>query len=89
MKRALEEFTNVSPIGHTAVNVKIHGVVKSLSPMKKSRTCSYIDGYLCDGKASVHFDSASNWYGSHGIIAKPKSMNIAGCAAPQPCSMTS
>ena len=90
MKHALEEFTEVSSIGRTATDAKIHGVVKSLSPMKKSRTCSYFDGHLCDGKASVRlfgFDSASRWYEPHGIIAEPKPMNVAGRAAP--CSVTS
>ena len=41
MKRALE------------ANAKIHGVVKSLSLMKKSHTCSYLNGHFCDGKANV------------------------------------
>ena len=33
----VEEFVEVGDVTHTSQNAKIHGVVNSLSPMKKSR----------------------------------------------------
>ena len=51
-KRALEEFVEVADVSHACKNAKIHGVVNSLSPMKKSKNCAYFDGETSDGKAS-------------------------------------
>ncbi len=36
-----------------ATAAKIHRVLSSLSPMKKSKTCSYFDGTVTDGKVSM------------------------------------
>ncbi len=36
-----------------ATAAKIHGVFSSLFPMKKSKTCSYFDGAVTDGKVSM------------------------------------
>ena len=41
-------------------NAKIHGVVTTVSPMKKGKTCSYFDGEISDGQAKMRvfgFDS--------------------------------
>ena len=60
-KRALEqveEFVEVADVSHACENGNIHGVVNSLSPMKKSK--KYFDGEISDGKASLRifgFDS--------------------------------
>ena len=57
----VEEFVEVGDVTHPSQNAKIHGVVNSLSPMKKSRNCAYFDGEISDGKASLRifgFDSA-------------------------------
>ena len=40
----------IHEISHTSPNAKLHGV---LSPMKKSKTCSYFDGEVTDGKACI------------------------------------
>ena len=52
-KRALEEFVEVADVSHACENAKIHGVVSSLSPMKKSKNCAYFDGEISDGKVAV------------------------------------
>ena len=52
-KRKLEEFEDVSNVSHTSPNAKIHGVISALSPMKRSRNCSYFDGEITDGKACM------------------------------------
>ena len=47
-------------MSHACENAKIHGVVNSLSPMKKSKNFTYFDGEISDGKASLQifgFDS--------------------------------
>lgn len=49
----MEEFANVSEIAHPSPKAKLHAVVSSISPMKKTKTCSYFDGELTDGKARV------------------------------------
>ena len=46
------DFFEVTEEIHTA---KVHGVVSSLSPMKKGRQCSFFDGTLCDGRNSMRF----------------------------------
>ena len=40
----VEEFVEVGDVTHPSQNAKIHGVVNSLSAMKKSRNCAYFDG---------------------------------------------
>ena len=50
----------MSEVSCESPNAKIHAVVESLSPMKKSKTCSYFDGHITDGKATMRvfgFDS--------------------------------
>ena len=42
----VEEFVEVGNVTHPSQNAKIHGVVNSLSPMKKSRNCAYFDGEI-------------------------------------------
>ena len=63
-KRSLgvEEFEDVSEVANPSPNAKIRGVVTSMSPMKKGRTCNYFDGEITDGKTSMRlfgFDSAA------------------------------
>ena len=52
-----EEFEDVSKVSCTSPNAKIHDVVDSLSPMRssKSSSCSYFDGEITDGKATMRF----------------------------------
>ena len=52
-KRTFKEFEEVSEISNTSPNARIHGVLTALSPMKKSKTCSYFDGEVTDGKATM------------------------------------
>ena len=52
-KRKLEGFENMSDVSYPSPNAKIHSVISALSPMKKSRSCSYFDGEITDGKACM------------------------------------
>ena len=38
---------------HPFPNVKIHAVVNSVSPTKKSQSCSFFDGEITDGKVCM------------------------------------
>ena len=40
-------------MSHPSPKAKIHAVVTSVSPMKKSRTSSFFDGEISDGKACM------------------------------------
>ena len=37
----LDDFEDVSGVTHASPNAKLCGVVRGVSPMKKSKTCSY------------------------------------------------
>ena len=52
-KQLSEEFQEVSEVLCKSPNTKIHAVVESLSPMKKSKSCSYFDGHINDGKTML------------------------------------
>ena len=59
-KCEVAEFEDISSILHPSPNAKLHGVVTSVSPMKKGKSCSYFDGEISDGKGSMRmfgFDS--------------------------------
>ena len=59
-ERECEELDGVSKVLHPSPNAKIHSVVTSVSPMKKAKTCSFFDGEISDGKATMRvfgFDS--------------------------------
>ena len=63
-KRGLEfegvEFEGVGLVEKEAVNATVHGVLKELSPIKKSRNsiCNYYNGVLTYGyKQSIHLFS--------------------------------
>ena len=51
------EFTDYGEVNDEMSAATVHGVICSLSPMKKSRgsRCSYFDGTLSDGKGSMRF----------------------------------
>ena len=57
-KWSSEEFQEVSKILCESPNTKIHAVVESLWPMKKSKYCSYFDGQIPNEKN----DNAGLWY---------------------------
>ncbi len=52
-KHSFVKFQELSKVSYTSPNAKIHAVVDSLSPMKKSKTCSYFDGQITDGKTTM------------------------------------
>ena len=52
-RSVVEVYEDVSEVVRVSPNAKIHAVVQSVSPMKKSKTCSYFDGEVTDGKSTV------------------------------------
>ena len=52
-KCTFKEFEEVSEVSNTSPNARIHGLLAAVSPMKKSKTCSYFNGELTDGKATM------------------------------------
>ena len=48
-----DDFEDLSKVSHPFLKAEIHAVVTSVSPMKKSRTCSFFDGKISDGKACM------------------------------------
>ena len=50
-KRPIEEV--LDKLENPASNVTVHGIVTSLSPVKKGRNSNYFDGSLCNGTAKV------------------------------------
>ena len=49
----VEDFGEVSEVGHASPKARIHGVVAMVSPIRKAKTCFYFDGKLSDGKKSM------------------------------------
>ena len=43
----------ISAINKTSPCAKVNGIMKAISPMKKAKTCSYFDGKITDGKATL------------------------------------
>ena len=52
-KRLFEEIEELDKIQNPTSNVTIHGIVTSLSPIKKGRSSNYFDGSLSDGSAKI------------------------------------
>ena len=56
----VQEFDDISDVC-ASPNAKIHGVLNSVSPLKKSKGCAYFDGQITDGKTTMRlfgFDSS-------------------------------
>ena len=54
-KRTIEEVEKLQDLDKPLKNASVHGLVTSLSPIKKGRTCSYFDGTLTDGSDKIRF----------------------------------
>ncbi len=50
-KRELDKYKGVSAVACTSLSAKIHGMLTSVSPMKKRQTCSFFNGKITDGKS--------------------------------------
>lgn len=48
-----KSISSMPSVRHAPANAKFHGVISSLSTMKKSKMCSYFDGEITDGKSSI------------------------------------
>ena len=54
-KRTIEEVEKLQDLDKPLKNASVHGIVTSLSPIKKGRTCSYFDGTLTDSSDKIRF----------------------------------
>ena len=58
-KRKIREddniFDDIVSINEPSSSATLHGVVTSLSPMKKGKSCEYFDGSLSDETANIRF----------------------------------
>ena len=52
-EREVDEFESLGDISYASPSAKLHGVISSLSPIKKGKTCSYFDGQVTDGDSSI------------------------------------
>ena len=50
-----DDFDDIISINEPSSSATLHGVVTSLSPMKKGKTCDYFDDNLADGTANIRF----------------------------------
>ena len=77
-----DEFEEVSSLSSPTKFAKIHGVLASISPMKKSKGgCCYFDGSLTDGKKSIRvvgFDTKNQQKLAH-FKNKNKPVAIVNC----------
>ena len=83
-KRKLE-FEDYSQVAEEAGSADIHGVVTSLSPLKRSKKGNnYYHGQLCDGKQSLRFVGfASNQQKMlEEFLEGRKSVQISNCQSP-------
>ena len=56
----VEDFEDVSGVTHASPNAKLCGVVRSNSPMKKSKMCAHFDGEISDGKSTMRLFKFDN-----------------------------
>lgn len=49
----MEEFEDISKVLHPSPKAKINAVLTNVSPMKRSKTCSFFDGEITDGKSTM------------------------------------
>ena len=49
----VNNFEDASGVTCASPNAKLCGVMRSISPMKKSKMCAYFDGEVCDGKSTM------------------------------------
>ena len=84
-KRTLKEFKEVSEVSSTSLNGRIQDVLTALSPMKKSKTCSFFNGawqiygYGCFSRQPCAFFASlaaaplshthRSHHGLHGVVA--------------------
>ena len=52
-RRSIYEVEDLDTLDQPIPKAKVHGVITSLSPVKKGRTCSYFDGTLADGTSKI------------------------------------
>ena len=72
-KRSLQEFLEVSSVDEPTTSAMIHGVVSTVSPMKKGRKCQYFNGTLTDGQKDIRilgFDEAQQKKLKESFISK-------------------
>ena len=53
-KRQVEEAENFEVMDRPISKANVHGVLTSLSPVKKGRSTNYFDGTVSDGNSKLH-----------------------------------
>ena len=51
-------FDDIVSVNEPSSSATLHGVVTSLSPMKKGKSCEYFDGSLSDETANIGFSTS-------------------------------
>ena len=80
-KRTLEEVENFDNLEKGIASASVHGVLTSLSPVKKGRKQNYFEGKLSDGSSKlcfVSFDSRQQKKMSD-MLMKKRAIEIKGC----------
>ena len=54
-KQTIQEVEKLQDLNSPLKNASVHGIVTSISPIKKGRTCNYFDGTLNDGTDKIRF----------------------------------
>lgn len=52
-KRLFNEVDKLDDLSKPICNATLHGVVASVSPLKKGRTCNYFEGFITDGSSKL------------------------------------
>ena len=52
-KRLFDEVNKLDDLSKPICNATLHGIVASVSPLKKGRTCNFFEGFITDGSSKV------------------------------------
>ena len=52
-KKLFDEVDKLDDLSNPICNATLHGVVASVSPLQKRRTCNYFEGFITDGSSKV------------------------------------
>ena len=52
-KRQFNEVDKLDDLTKPICNATLHGIVASVSPLKKGHTCNFFEGFITDGSSKV------------------------------------
>ena len=84
-KRNIHDVENLDKLDNPIPKANVHGMVTSLSPIKKGRTCSYFDGTLADGTKKVRIVGFSTTQRTQmtSYMEKAQSIKLEDCEVKQ------